>query len=98
MTNKDAVSSLVSYLSDYPNDYVVFGGLATSLVLSKRGISFRETHDADIMIVAKVGSDGFDKALSALLYEGGYKNAYANEKKTAYRFVSHPEQSSSAKN
>lgn len=71
MANRDSISTLSKYLADYPNDYSVFGGLATSLVLSQQGLSFRETHDADIMVVAKVSGGGFAKALSALLSGGG---------------------------
>lgn len=88
MGNRDAIASLKKYLSSCSMDYVIFGGLATSLVLMARGISFRETHDADIMLVSRVSDDGFGQALSSLINEGGYKNAYVNEKKTAYRFVS----------
>ena len=80
-----------SYFQDYPNDYVVIGGVACELALKSLDLEFRGTRDYDIVIVTDHlnVADGFGKQLKRFIQDGGYSASHrqSNDKPTFFRFL-----------
>lgn len=74
------------HFSEYKDDYVIVGGIASSILLENVGITFRATKDIDLVIITSE-SDSFSQALIDYIKLGGYQIAEKNEGKPRfYRF------------
>lgn len=78
-----------SYFQDYPNDYVVIGGVACELALGSMGLEFRGTRDFDIVVVSEMTAHGFGAALKRFINDGGYTVPHrkSNDKPTFFRYT-----------
>lgn len=61
------------YFQDYPNDYILIGGVACELVLNSMHLDFRPTSDFDIVIVSEKLKGGFGAKLKRFIHDGGYE-------------------------
>ena len=77
------------YFKDFPQDYVVIGGVACELALDSLRLEFRPTDDFDIVIVSENLTQGFGVALKQFIRDGGYsvQHRKSNDKPTFFRFV-----------
>lgn len=74
------------HFSEYKDDYVIVGGIASAILLENVGITFRATKDIDLVIITSE-SDSFSQALIDYIKQGGYQIAEKNEGKPRfYRF------------
>ena len=77
------------YFQDYPNDYILIGGVACELVLNSMHLDFRPTSDFDIVIVSDKLKGGFGAKLKRFIHDGGYivQTRKSNNRPTFFRFV-----------
>jgi hypothetical protein len=77
------------YFQDYPQDYILIGGVACELVLDTMHLRFRPTDDFDVVIVSEHLKSGFGAALKRFICDGGYtvQHRKSNNRPTFFRFV-----------
>ena len=85
--NNKHKETLLGFLKDYSDCYVIIGGIATSFILDKYGLHSRVTKDFDIVLITSIGNNNFSNAISDMIMSGEYKHSYSNNKKNAYRFI-----------
>jgi len=74
--------------SEFPDQYVLIGGTACSLLLEEAGIEFRTTKDFDIVLCMEVFSEEFRKKLWSFISEGMYKTHEKSDgTRCFYRFI-----------
>ncbi len=78
------------YFRNFPEDYILIGGVACDLILNIVGREFRPTKDFDIVIVSENLKAGFGKRLKEFIRDGGYvvQCRKSTGKPTFFRFVS----------
>ena len=78
-----------SYFQDYPNDYVVIGGVACELALKTMDLEFRGTNDFDIVVVSEMTAQGFGAAFKRFVNDGGYTvpPRKSNGRPTFFRYI-----------
>jgi len=93
------IESFTAYFSEFTNDYIVIGGLATAMNMHELGFVFRATKDIDLVVVAKE-NEAFLKKLLSYIDEAGYRTKQRTDnsnRKNLFRFLdstdkSYPEQ------
>ena len=81
------IEKVLQHLKNHKDAYVIIGGIATKLILEKKGFPSRETKDFDIVLLADATKDEFAKDIVFLLKEGKYRKGHSNGKDACYRFV-----------
>ena len=78
-----------SYFYEFPNDYVLIGGVACELALGTLRLDFRPTGDFDIVVVSKRLDQGFGAKLKQFINDGEYivKNRKSNNNPTFFCFL-----------
>ncbi|PYC22208.1 hypothetical protein [Pseudomonas mosselii] len=75
------------HFSHYRDQYVLIGGVASSLVMDKAGVSFRTTKDLDIVLIIEALDSQFVGAFWAFVHSGGYQIRQASTARPVfYRF------------
>ncbi|WP_178080987.1 hypothetical protein [Pseudomonas sp. DrBHI1] len=75
------------HFSRYRDQYVLIGGVASSLVMDEAGVSFRTTKDLDIVLVIEALDSQFVAAFWAFVHSGGYQIRQASTARPVfYRF------------
>jgi hypothetical protein len=84
----NGLQRFIEYFNDYQDQYVIIGGYACTLHYYEKGISFRQTHDLDIvLIIEKMTSEYYTK-LWNYLEEGGYvSELQTSQNHHYYRFA-----------
>lgn len=59
--------------SDYSNQYVLIGGVASHLVMSDAGLNFRKTKDLDIVLIVEMLNEDFGTVFWNFIQDGGYR-------------------------
>ncbi len=77
------------YFRNFPNDYVLIGGVACELVLNSMRLDFRPTNDFDIVVIAENLQGGFGTKLKQFIHDGGYEVEHrkSNNRPTFFRFI-----------
>ena len=75
-----------NYFSDFKEDFIIIGGVATVIQLEQLGFDARVTKDIDMVIVSHPKSDFTDK-LTSYIQQGGYTIQYNKDGQYSfYRF------------
>ncbi|MCE1118240.1 MULTISPECIES: hypothetical protein [Pseudomonas] len=61
------------HFCSYRDQYVLIGGVASSLTMDEAGIAFRSTKDLDIVLVIEALDSQFVAAFWAFVHSGGYQ-------------------------
>jgi len=76
----------VDFFSDYRDDYVIVGGMASAVLLDSVGITFRATKDIDLVIIT-TESDAFAAKMIEYVRKGQYEISEKSEGEPRfYRF------------
>ena len=83
----DGIESFKEAFKDYPDCYTVIGGAACDILMHESDLTFRNTHDVDMILILEDKGSDFGKAFWKYIKEGGYKCGYKNsEEMQFYRF------------
>ncbi len=61
------------HFSCFRDQYVLIGGVASSLSMDEAGIPFRATKDLDIVLIIEALDNRFIAAFWAFVHKGGYQ-------------------------
>jgi hypothetical protein len=77
------------YFRDYPDDYILIGGVACELIFNSLRLEFRLTNDFDIVVISEHLQGGFGARLKQFIRDGGYEVEHrkSNNRPTFFRFV-----------
>ncbi len=75
-----------SYFEKFYDCYVIFGGVACSVLLSRYNLEFRATKDIDVCLNISATGDDFLNKLKNFIVEGRYQHKLSDGKKIFYRF------------
>ncbi|MBI2421411.1 MAG: hypothetical protein HYV27_01185 [Candidatus Hydrogenedentes bacterium] len=76
------------HFREYPEHYVLIGGVAAMLWLEDAGLSVRATKDFDLVILAENLNDRFLSQFWSFVKAGGYDNLQkSSDKRIYYRFA-----------
>ena len=87
MNSVFGLEKVLLHLSNHKDAYIIIGGIATKLLLERKGFPSRETKDFDIVLLANATKEEFSKDILALIKEGKYTKGSSNGRRIAYRFV-----------
>jgi len=74
----------------YSDSFVLIGGSACDLLFSEQGLSFRATHDLDIVILIETPHADFTEELWRFIKDGGYEYGRPNSPDVHYHRFSKP--------
>ncbi|MDZ7830929.1 MAG: hypothetical protein U5L07_04180 [Desulfobacterales bacterium] len=75
------------YFKDHSDKYVMIGGTACDIAMSRMGLDFRATRDLDIVLVVEAVDAGFGSLFWEFVKEGQYQNKQKSTGKSLfYRF------------
>jgi hypothetical protein len=76
------------YFKDYPDSYIIIGGIACDLIIGAAGLTPRATKDIDIILVVEALSPAFVAQFWNFIKEGQYERTEKNEdERKYYRFL-----------
>ncbi len=78
------------YFKDYPDEYVVIGGAACSILFDSLGLSFRATKDFDLVIAVNPVNPDFIRKVWEFVKAGKYDNCSREKDKNIYYRFNHP--------
>lgn len=78
-----------TWFGKFPDQYVLIGGTAASLVMNEAGVDFRQTKDFDVVLHVEVLSSEFVATFWEFVREGGYEIRQAEDtgKPRLFRFL-----------
>lgn len=78
-----------TWFGKFPDQYVLNGGTAASLVMNEAGVDFRQTKDFDVVLHVEVLSSEFVATFWEFVREGGYEIRQAEDtgKPRLFRFL-----------
>ena len=62
-----------AHFKDFPDRYVLVGGVACDILMGEAGIRFRATKDLDVVLLVEVLDAAFAQAFWAFVEAGGYE-------------------------
>ncbi|MCL2628875.1 MAG: hypothetical protein FWD44_09315, partial [Oscillospiraceae bacterium] len=80
----ERVNSFREWFHGYEDNYLIIGGTACSLLLSKQGESFRATKDVDVVLILEILNADFGKRFWEYIVEAGYKHCNKSTGKPQY--------------
>lgn len=76
------------HMQEAEGSYALIGGTACDILLAEAGLSFRATHDFDVVIVADDRLPQAAEAIWTLVRDGGYRCGWGESKASCfYRFT-----------
>ncbi len=75
------------HFKNYTDNFVLIGGSACEINMSKLGLSFRRTKDLDIVLFVEAIDREFINHFKEFVRRGGYENREHSGKKEMYRFI-----------
>lgn len=76
-----------AHFKDFPDRYVLVGGVACDLLMANAGLQFRATKDLDVVLLVEVLDAAFAQAFWAFVEAGGYERKEKGEGGKLYRFA-----------
>jgi len=76
-----------AHFEDFPDRYVLIGGVARDLLMGDAGLQFRATKDLDVVLLVEVLDAAFAQAFWAFVEAGGYEHKEKAEGGNLYRFA-----------
>jgi hypothetical protein len=76
-----------AHFKDFPDRYVLVGGVACDLLMGEAGLPFRVTKDLDVVLLVEVLDAAFAEAFWAFVEAGGYERKEKGEGGNLYRFA-----------
>jgi hypothetical protein len=76
-----------AHFKDFPDRYVLVGGVACDLLMDEAGLVFRATKDLDVVLLVEVLDAAFAQAFWAFVEAGGYERKEKGEGSKLYRFA-----------
>jgi len=76
-----------AHFKDFPDRYVLVGGVACDLLMVDAGLPFRATKDLDVVLLVEVLDAAFAQAFWAFVEAGGYERGEKGEGGNLYRFA-----------
>ena len=76
-----------AHFRDFPDRYVLVGGVACDLLMDEAGLAFRATKDLDVVLLVEVLDAAFAQAFWAFVEAGGYERKEKGEGGKLYRFA-----------
>lgn len=76
-----------AHFKDFPDRYVLVGGVACDLLMVDAGLQFRVTKDLDVVLLVEVLDAAFAQAFWAFVEAGGYERKEKGEGGKLYRFA-----------
>lgn len=78
------------YFRKYPDNYIIIGGTACDIILSKVGFTPRTTKDIDIILIVEALSKEFVAQFWHFIREGDYERKEQSEEQRKYYRFSNP--------
>lgn len=88
--NEELRNNLYSFreaFKDYTDCYTVIGGSACYILMEDAGLSFRATHDIDMILVLEDRKKEFGETFWRYILDGGYTCGWKAEQAHYYRFT-----------
>jgi glutathionyl-hydroquinone reductase len=76
-----------AHFKDFPDRYVLIGGVACDLLMGDAGLQFRATKDLDVVLLVEVLDAAFVRVFWAFVEAGGYERKEKAEDGNLYRFA-----------
>ena len=68
------IDKFKEHFKDYEKEYVVIGGTACELLMSKEGLDFRATRDIDMVLIVELLTKEFGEVFWNFIQEANYKH------------------------
>lgn len=68
------IDKFKEHFKDYEKEYVVIGGTACELLMSKEGLDFRATRDIDMVLIVELLTKEFGEVFWDFIQEANYKH------------------------
>lgn len=76
-----------AHFKDFPDRYVLVGGVACDLLMDEAGLAFRATKDLDVVLLVEVLDAAFGQAFWRFVEAGGYERKEKADGGKLYRFA-----------
>jgi glutathionyl-hydroquinone reductase len=76
-----------AHFKDFPDRYVLVGGVACDLLMDEAGLTFRATKDLDVVLLVEVLDAAFGQAFWRFVEAGGYERTEKADGGKLYRFA-----------
>lgn len=84
---RNNLSSFKETFKDYLDCYTIIGGTACYILLEDAGLSFRATHDIDMILILEDKKEDFARKFWEYIIEGKYTCGWKQSKANYYRFT-----------
>ena len=86
MSNVNGLRKFKDFFENYPDNYVIIGGTACSIIFEEVGENFRTTKDIDLVVIVECMEVGFGNRLWDFIKSAQYDIECGVEKRNFYRF------------